>query len=589
MGFFTVTKVILLCFVVYCGILIQSLLEVLAPQFNLERVDPATKIPYPTLTPAWTLDTEYSVTIKLGIEGVSFADKDHVMLVPLLAPGETTLKLNHSLDTFFSLNLNLTRDNVPDDWFWDSLARNRRPFVDFHFRATESPSQYFMSRASMTTQLPRARHLDIARRFLLQSHPWFLWFYTEEWVQEHDPEETHIGVPSTAVGTNLDVPRGGDIVYWTPLACLSIVTDWEAWPIKGAPRSVVSNLKYDRKNKTHYFPATSTEQLGLTRDSLIQVNKTNTILPLEVRVQTMSLSRWQFGLHMESVFRAQASMGAAPSEIEDMRRIITETSPTLLLVTLVVSLVHLLLDLLAFKSDISFWRHTSSMQGLSRRTVFMGLVSQVVVGLYLWDHGASLLLLVPSVLGLVIQTWKCFRVFGMQRKEEMTKLSRASEESDKMASYYMGALLGPLTVVYTVYSLLYEKHTGFSSWLIGSLASSVYAFGFAMMTPQLFINYKLKSVARLPWKVLGYRAVNTFIDDLFAFIIRMPTLHRAAAFRDDAVFLLYLYQRYVYKVDESRPMEGVEGSVEVDRVDTDTWEVYHAQRELWAKQVEASM
>jgi hypothetical protein len=43
-----------------------------------------------------------------------------------------------------------------------------------------------------------------------------------------------------------------------------------------------------------------------------------------------------------------------------------------------------------------------------------------------------------------------------------------------------------------------------------------------MMTPQLFINYKLKSVAHLPWRMLTYKALNTFIDDLFAFIIHMP-------------------------------------------------------------------
>ena len=43
-----------------------------------------------------------------------------------------------------------------------------------------------------------------------------------------------------------------------------------------------------------------------------------------------------------------------------------------------------------------------------------------------------------------------------------------------------------------------------------------------------------------------------FIDDLFAFIITMPTAHRVACFRDDVVFLIYLYQRYLYPVDPNR-------------------------------------
>lgn len=40
------------------------------------------------------------------------------------------------------------------------------------------------------------------------------------------------------------------------------------------------------------------------------------------------------------------------------------------------------------------------------------------------------------------------------------------------------------------------------------------------------------------------QAFNTFIDDVFAFIITMPTSHRLACFRDDVVFLVYLYQRW---------------------------------------------
>lgn len=54
------------------------------------------------------------------------------------------------------------------------------------------------------------------------------------------------------------------------------------------------------------------------------------------------------------------------------------------------------------------------------------------------------------------------------------------------------------------------------------------------MTPQLFINYKLKSVAHLPWRMLTYKALNTFIDDLFAFVIKMPMMYRIGCLRDGA-------------------------------------------------------
>jgi hypothetical protein len=52
---------------------------------------------------------------------------------------------------------------------------------------------------------------------------------------------------------------------------------------------------------------------------------------------------------------------------------------------------------------------------------------------------------------------------------------------------------------------------------------------------------------------------NTIIDDLFAFIVKMPTMARIAVFRDDVVFIVYMCQRLSYPVDKTRPAEGFEG------------------------------
>lgn len=39
----------------------------------------------------------------------------------------------------------------------------------------------------------------------------------------------------------------------------------------------------------------------------------------------------------------------------------------------------------------------------------------------------------------------------------------------------------------------------------------------------------------------------------------MPTLHRLACFRDDVIFVIYLYQMYAYKVDKTRVNEFGQG------------------------------
>ncbi len=63
----------------------------------------------------------------------------------------------------------------------------------------------------------------------------------------------------------------------------------------------------------------------------------------------------------------------------------------------------------------------------------------------------------------------------------------------------------------------------------------------------------------MPGRTMMYKTLNTFIDDLFAFTIKMPTLHRLATLRDDFIFFIYLYQSYAYKVDYTRVNEFGQG------------------------------
>lgn len=184
--------------------------------------------------------------------------------------------------------------------------------------------------------------------------------------------------------------------------------------------------------------------------------------------------------------------------------------------------------------------------------------------MYLLDENTSMLVLIPAGLGVVIELWKCKRILkleigmrGIQKrqvKEEQSCRSaeKKTEEFDKQGMKYLSYLLYPLCLAGAIFSLLYQPHKSWYSWTLNSLVNGVYAFGFLFMLPQLFVNYKLKSVAALPWRAFMYKAFNTFIDDFFAFIITMPTAHRVACLRDDVVFLIYLYQRWLYPVDKNR-------------------------------------
>jgi len=292
---------------------------------------------------------------------------------------------------------------------------------------------------------------------------------------------------------------------------------------------------------------------------LVKVNATDEVAEVKVVYRPISFGKLRLFLQFSSALMSMQGMGFTEKDTDEVKGIFADTNLVLLIITFSVSAVHLLFDCLAFKSDINFWRGKKSMEGLSRKTILWRAFSQSVIFLYLMDEETSLLVLIPAGVGALIEMWKVTKAlhitFSFSKGISFgadSAVEASTAELDSTAMKYLSWVLYPLCLGGAVYSLVYTPHKSWYSWTIQTTVNGVYAFGFLFMLPQLFLNYKLKSVAHLPWRAFMYKAFNTFIDDLFAFIITMPTAHRVACFRDDIVFLIYLYQRYLYPVDPTR-------------------------------------
>ena len=249
------------------------------------------------------------------------------------------------------------------------------------------------------------------------------------------------------------------------------------------------------------------------------------------------------------------------------KKMLSETNFYLLILTLVVTLAHTVCEFMAFKNEIHFWKNRDSLKGISVRTLFINFGMTFIIFLYLLDREdeTSLMIKLPAGIAILIEGWKISKAWKVSSKPSFPFFSIEDKDSyhendtdkyDKVAITYLSYAMFPLLGCYAIYSFIYQQHKGYYSFVINTLVGTVYVFGFITMTPQLYINYKLKSVEHLPWRALIYRFLNTIIDDLFSFIISMPTMHRISCFRDDIIFLIYLYQRWVYKVDKKRDPYG---------------------------------
>ncbi len=371
--------------------------------------------------------------------------------------------------------------------------------------------------------------------------------------------------PEAEAGSTEVVP------HWKPQMILSIVEDFSVFPPGRVPPQMLPSLVIDA-SRGRYQPVVFVNEFWCPRERLLALNETAGAalaeLPLELTFSITTLMRWMLTEQMMQSLEQQASMHGSAA-MEEMHRMMTETSPWLLAVTALVSILHTVFDVLAFKNDISFWRQKQSMKGLSFKAMLLNLFFQSVIFLYLCDNDTSWMILFSSGTGLAIEVWKLRKAVkavalvtpdGARLPTLRITPADSYEFSetrlyDEEAMAYLSMALYPCVVGYAAYSLTYDSHKSWYSWVLGSTVNFVYSFGFVLMTPQLFINYKLKSTAHMPWKTFMYKALNTFVDDFFAFIIKMPLAHRLACLRDDVIFLIYLYQRYIYGVDEKRANE----------------------------------
>ncbi|KAL0481668.1 hypothetical protein AKO1_012561 [Acrasis kona] len=363
--------------------------------------------------------------------------------------------------------------------------------------------------------------------------------------------------------------------YFNPEVSINLVDYQEAIPSGQILPHVKPHLKFPGKS-LNYLPVMYVNEFWTLKEKLLLVNDTVENIPLTITFDSMSALKWQVYLQFEMSMEMQKKLGTVTGDDDqdDFKRMLTDTNPILLGVTVFVSILHSIFDFLAFKNDIAFWKDRKSMEGLSVRTIFINCFMQLVIFLYLFDNDTSWMILISSFVGLLIEFWKIKKAVNVSiDKNKFPYISFVDKGSyvnsktrqyDQEAMRYVSYALYPLMACYTVYSLIYETHKSWYSFILGTIVGFIYMFGFIMMTPQLWINYKLKSVAHMPWKAFMYKALNTFIDDLFAFVIKMPIMHRIGCFRDDIIFFIYLYQRWKYPVDPKRMNEYGQGGEEDD-------------------------
>ncbi|KAJ1676275.1 Cleft lip and palate associated transmembrane protein 1, partial [Spiromyces aspiralis] len=167
-----------------------------------------------------------------------------------------------------------------------------------------------------------------------------------------------------------------------------------------------------------YYPLTNkTDGEGV--DSALEAKS----FPLRIQFNAVKLGWLRLSNQLNYVFKQFASPGSAikfsEKELDGLRHTFFEVNPTLVFVTVMASLLHILFEFLAYKEDIAFWASGGkredkdggsgdAFEGISRTFVWMSLIGSWCSVFYVWDQKSdtSVIVLGGAVVRAVVETWK---------------------------------------------------------------------------------------------------------------------------------------------------------------------------------------
>ena len=126
------------------------------------------------------------------------------------------------------------------------------------------------------------------------------------------------------------------------------------------------------------------------------------------------------------------------------------------------------------------------------RSVFFNVFQSVIVLLYVLDNETNTLIKVSCFVGLGIEIWKIQKVVDVSIDPENSFLGifpkllfkdkgsyeeSGTKEFDRMAFKYLGWSLFPLAVGYCIYSVIYNEHKSWYSFVLSSIYGFLLTFG----------------------------------------------------------------------------------------------------------------
>ena len=318
-----------------------------------------------------------------------------------------------------------------------------------------------------------------------------------------------------------------------------------------------------------YMPIMAISDFWSMDSELTQINKTeNGLFTFRLHLSFNYIRSFFFNNMIGiQINENMMSEKLAISGTKDMLvELIKNNSTFYLIILFTVNTLHTIFSYLGFSSDISYYKNLKKLDGVYTKYIFFNIFYMFITLIYILLQGANFLVKIELFISFVIEIWKLKKIFIISFQfsnfpyiikleyKQTFEQEEAKDYESEAVNIMVKYLLFPIGVIYLGYRIYYySDNIVKNNWksvvifIIEYIYFLLNVFGFILLTPQIYLNYKLKSVEHLPMKAMTYKFLNTIIDDLYAFAVKTPTMYRIFCFRDDVIFVIYIYQIFKYR------------------------------------------
>ena len=318
-------------------------------------------------------------------------------------------------------------------------------------------------------------------------------------------------------------------------------------------------------NQMNYFPINVLTDFWTLNSELLPINKTE-MFNFTINLNYGYIRSYFFNQMLNIQINNKVMSSYGIDGVQDMLvELLKNNSIPYLILLMTVNILHTIFSGFGFKEDISYYNNLEKLDGVYTKYIFLNIFSVFISFLYNIVQGANFLVIFEVFVGFIIEIWKLKMIYNISFNKFFPfihfdykikyEIKEAESYQDFAVSMMIKFLLIPIGIIYLIYRLYYYKSSSIFMFIIEYIFFLLNIFGFILLTPQIYLNYKLQSVEHLPLKAFIFKFLNTIIDDLFAFAVKTPTLYRIFCFKDDVIFVIYLYQMWIYRHNKRSDMK----------------------------------